>query len=198
MADDDTDYDELIDGFNLEEAIICCDDCGIQATDEFDLEVIKAALRNRYCPTGESAAEVFARMVDDGSGGMAVPQAQHAAALLGGMLLHAADLEAAFAAMDADGDGTVDLAEFEGWWEKKQKDEEEALELEWAVTEAQRVVRGYLGRKAVADEKGFVVTVDLTLCAHTQPSLFACGGLVFFCWGERCSSSRSLQLLVLT
>ena len=163
MADDDMDYDELIDGFTLEEAIICCADCGITATDEFSLDVIKAALRNRYCPTGESAAEVFARMVDDGSSGMTVPQAQHAAALLGGMLLHAADLQAAFAAMDTDGDGTVVLAEFEGWWTRQQKDEEEALEREWAVTECQRCVRGYLGRMAVASDKGFVVAVDLTL-----------------------------------
>jgi len=168
MADDDDDdeidYAELIDGFSLEEAIICCSDVGIDASSgDFGLDVVKAALRNRYCPTDLTPAEVFAEIDSEAKGVLTVPQVQHAAALLGGMLLAAAGLQATVEKMDQDGDGGVSVSEFESWWEAQEAETEQALEQEWGATKIEAVWRGCAARRAVKAEHGFEFTGSLEL-----------------------------------
>ena len=87
MADDDDeiDYAELIEGFSLEEAIVCCSDVGIDASSgDFGLDVVKAALRNRYCPTDLTPAEVFAEIDSEAKGVLTVPQVLGVLAVWGG------------------------------------------------------------------------------------------------------------------
>lgn len=119
-------------------------------------------LRNRYCAVDISPEEVFER-VDDGNGQLDILEAQRGVALLGGILIPTAEMEAAFAQMDADGDGGICATEFAGWWSRREAEEEGKVEREWAAIELQRVERARQARRAVHAEHGFSVTVDLTL-----------------------------------
>ena len=164
MGDEgDVDYEELIDGFDLAEAVICCNDLGVELHgEEYELEAIKSVLRNRYCPTTASPLEVFGQ-VEDGDGAFTIAEAQRGVALLGGILIPAKEMEAVFQQMDEDGDGGVSPAEFAAWWTKRQAEEDVKLEQEWAATELQRVQRGRAARKAVQARHGFSVSVSLAL-----------------------------------
>jgi hypothetical protein len=154
-GDDDTDYEELIDGFSLEEAKVCCEDCGIEVAGDFELETIRLALKNRYCPVFATPAELFTQLDADGSGTLSIPEVQKAFALLGGMLLPRTAVEAKFAEIDTDGSGGLDSGEFEAWWLSYEAEEARKLEREWGVLKLQSAARGWVARQTVYKAHGF-------------------------------------------
>jgi hypothetical protein len=70
MDEDEIDYDELIDSFDLDEALICCEDCGIHVENDghFALDTIRASLRNRYVYADRDPETIFAEVDADSSG----------------------------------------------------------------------------------------------------------------------------------
>ena len=76
--------------------------------------------------------ETFAKIDTDGSGTLDRAEVENAGRMLG-RVFYGTDLDDAMAAMDGDGNGEVDFAEFTAWWEGGGKlNASERFELKWA------------------------------------------------------------------
>lgn len=117
VEEEQVDYEELIESFDLEEAKICCGDCGVVVDGDFDLETIKCALRHFYVAAERTPASVFAQLDASGSGFISVADAQKAFALLGGVLLSAEAVEAKFAEYETDCSSGIAADELEICWD---------------------------------------------------------------------------------
>ena len=113
--DDDMDYDALIDDFDMEDALECCKDCGIVVEGDFPLELVKAALRNRYVPSTKNSTEVFDLLDTNKSGRLERAEVQIAVAMLSGILLSPEHLTDKIKEVDTDGNGSLSRAEFDSW-----------------------------------------------------------------------------------
>lgn len=163
MGDDDTDYNELIDSFDMEDALECCKDCGIVVEGEFPLAIVKEALRNRYVRSVMTAAEVFDLLDSDKSGSLEKDEVQIAFAMLAGVLLQSDAVAGKMSEIDSDGSGTVSKEEFETWYTSFETEEEARVEKEWGAVKIQSIRRGNSGRKVVKEKHGFAVAVSLEL-----------------------------------
>jgi hypothetical protein len=162
--DEAIDYAELIESFDMEEALETALDCGVAATADFPLELIKDALRNRYIPSVKDAGEIFGQLNVNGTG-LGAGEVQKALAILNGDLLDSAVVAEKLKEMDSDGNGQVSEDEFSAWYVAYEKAAEELVEMEWAVSHIQKVQRGRLARSHMKEEHNFVRAASTELQA---------------------------------
>jgi Ca2+-binding EF-hand superfamily protein len=92
---------------------------GMQLQGKASMVSMKEALKALYSGREMTARQLFNELDEDGSGYLDRAEVEKAAGLLGsslGILMDTDQQDAAFRAMDPDGDGEVTFEEFDVWW----------------------------------------------------------------------------------